>query len=45
MTRFVALLAAVAFATAAHAADYPIKPIRVLLPFAPGGVVDTSPAS
>lgn len=42
MTRFTVLLAAAAFATAAHAADYPSKPIRVLVPFAPGGVVDTS---
>lgn len=42
MRRFATLLAVSVFATAAHAADYPSKPIRVLLPFAPGGVVDTS---
>lgn len=42
MNKFAALLAAAVFITAAHAADYPGKPIRVLVPFAPGGVVDTS---
>jgi tripartite-type tricarboxylate transporter receptor subunit TctC len=41
MIRFTVLLAAAVLATAA-AADYPSKPIRVLVPFAPGGVVDTS---
>lgn len=34
--------AALCLCATAHAQDYPNKPIRVLVPFAPGGVVDTS---
>ena len=37
---FVAALACVA--AAVHAQDYPNKPIRMLVPFAPGGAVDTT---
>jgi tripartite-type tricarboxylate transporter receptor subunit TctC len=33
---------ALAFTGAAHAAEYPAKPIRVLVPYSPGGAVDTS---
>jgi tripartite-type tricarboxylate transporter receptor subunit TctC len=33
-------IAALAFFTAAHAQDYPTKPIRLVVPYSPGGPVD-----
>lgn len=41
-TRMLAALALLSVFSVAHAADYPTKPIQVLIPFAPGGGTDNT---
>src|SRR5256885_7352049 len=42
MMKHLVIAALLLAATAAHGQDYPNKPIHVLVPFAPGGAVDTT---
>jgi tripartite-type tricarboxylate transporter receptor subunit TctC len=42
MTKRLVIAALMLAATAAYGQDYPAKPIRMLVPFAPGGAVDTT---